>query len=107
MDSIFNIVRAGDRLNIERLISTGEATPDLKDGNGNTLLHIAVEVKRKRKHHSDSWAGLSRKKFNNNYPKNHHYKQVINSVFFVQKAYNQHSVPNQFYWWTGVIIQKD
>jgi hypothetical protein len=46
MDSIFNIVRAGDRLNIERLISTGEATPDLKDGNGNTLLHIAVEVKR-------------------------------------------------------------
>lgn len=46
MNSVFNIVRSGDRAGLERAISSGEAYPTLTDTNGNTLLHIAVELKR-------------------------------------------------------------
>lgn len=42
----FRAIKAGDRGEIERSIGRGEARPELRDNHGNTLLHIAVEVKR-------------------------------------------------------------
>ena len=46
MSEIFAALKAGDRVYIDRAISTGEAHPNLRDNNGSTLLHIAAEIKR-------------------------------------------------------------
>lgn len=39
-------VRAGNRNEIERLINSNEINPSSRDSNGNSPLHIAVEIKR-------------------------------------------------------------
>ncbi|OMJ84820.1 hypothetical protein SteCoe_14008 [Stentor coeruleus] len=44
--NIFSAVKAADRAYLERAISSREAVPDQRDQNGNTLMHIAVELKR-------------------------------------------------------------
>ena len=46
MENIFNVIRAGDRATLDRAISSGEINRDVKDAQGNSLLHIAVELKR-------------------------------------------------------------
>ncbi|CAG9312429.1 unnamed protein product [Blepharisma stoltei] len=42
----FRSVKAGDRGELDRAIGRMEARPDIRDSQGNSLLHIAVEVKR-------------------------------------------------------------
>lgn len=47
MDSfIFRAVKSGDRVYLERAITKGEVNPQLTDDKGNTLLHLAVELKK-------------------------------------------------------------
>lgn len=43
---VFRAVKQSDRVFLERAMRNGEVNPNLRDKQGNTLLHIAVELKR-------------------------------------------------------------